>query len=284
MSHLMKEGRKSHLMMEESHTWWRREVTPDDGGKSYLMMEGRKSHLMKEVTPDEGGKSHLMKEGRKSHLMMEERKSHLMTEGRKSHLMKEGRKSHLIMEGSHTWWRRGGSHTWWRRGGSHTWWWRGGSHTWWRRGGSHTWWRREVTPDEGRNLHLMEEGSHTWWRKEVTPDDGGEEVRVLNDNDEYQKMSHTTARQWKPWPRIKLRLCHWWKVAGGKHGSALTAIKSAPAAEATAADNCLLPVLPSEHFYRGVFVSLVLIKHIVYSNVIGQMLIYTTHKKSRNTL
>ena len=57
------------------------------------------------------------------------------------------------------------------------------------------------------------------------------------------------------------------------HGSALTAIKSALSAEATAADSCLLPVLPAERFYRGVLVLRVRIIHTVYTNVIGQLLI-----------
>ena len=83
------------------------------------------------------------------------------------------------------------------------------------------------------------------------------------------------------------------------YNSALTAIKispapAAPAAEATAADSCLLSVLSAERFYRGwegwggggvgrlggggegvvwLLVSFVRIKHIVYNNVIGQLLI-----------
>ena len=65
-------------------------------------------------------------------------------------------------------------------------------------------------------------------------------------------------------------VCIWWLWC---HGSAPTAIKSALSAEATAADSCLLPVLPAERFYMGVLVSRVRIKHIVYTNVIGQLLI-----------
>ena len=63
------------------------------------------------------------------------------------------------------------------------------------------------------------------------------------------------------------------------HGSALTAIQfssAAPAAEATAANNCLLSVLPTERFLLGrgeVLVSFVRIKHTVYNNVIRQLLI-----------
>ena len=41
------------------------------------------------------------------------------------------------------------------------------------------------------------------------------------------------------------------------------------AAEATAADGCLLSVLPQERFYLGV--TYVHIKHTVYNKVIGQL-------------
>ena len=77
---------------------------------------------------------------------------------------------------------------------------------------------------------------------------------------------------------IFLYACRTWTLTA--QGGALTAIKispAAPAAKATAADSCLLSVLPADRFYRGeggVLVSFVRIKQVVYNNVIGQLLIW----------
>ena len=82
---------------------------------------------------------------------------------------------------------------------------------------------------------------------------------------------------------VFLYACQTWTLTA--HGSALTAIKispAAPAAEATAADSCLLSVLLVDSFLQGgggggeggILVSFVRIKHIVYNNVIRQLLIW----------
>ena len=52
----------------------------------------------------------------------------------------------------------------------------------------------------------------SYWLKQLTSE-GREETGVPGENpdDELQKMQHTKARKFKPQPRFKLSLSHWWQ-------------------------------------------------------------------------